>query len=110
MHQPDPLLVVAEMFRVAAVGGVALAIEPEWGARALYPNGEALAALLELARRARPYGFPDLLLGRKLFALFRAAGFVEVRVRATAFSQTADERDDTWGEEPSGPGRLLEQG
>src|SRR5262249_23742334 len=104
MHQPDPLLAVTEMFRVAEPGGGALAIEPDWGARALYPDGEALVALLELARRARPYGFPDLLLGRKLFALFRAAGFVEVQVRTTAFSQTADEREDKQGEEFSGPG------
>lgn len=113
MHQPDPLVVVAEMFRAVAVGGVALAIEPDWGARALYPDGEALTALLELAQRARPFGFPDLLLGRKLFALFRAAGFVEVRVRATAFSETADDASFTYsarGGEITGPGRLLEQG
>jgi SAM-dependent methyltransferase len=111
MHQPDPLLVVAEMFRVARVGGMALAIEPDWGARALYPDGEALAALLDLARRARPFGFPDLLLGRKLFALFRAGGFVDVQVRATAFSQTANTRPlPEIEQETAGPERLLEQG
>jgi SAM-dependent methyltransferase len=111
MHLPDPLVVVAEMFRVTKVGGVALAIEPDWGARALYPDGEALSALLELARRARPFGFPDLLLGRKLFALFRAGGFVDVQVRATAFSQTADTRPlPERAHEGSGPERLLEQG
>jgi SAM-dependent methyltransferase len=110
MHQPDPLLVVSEMFRVAVVGGLALAIEPDWGARALYPDSEALAALLDLARRARPYGFPDLLLGRKLYALFRAAGFVRVRIQPTAFCETADEVSGTGAEPPTGPGRLLEQG
>ncbi len=111
MHQPDPLVVAAEMFRVAAVGGVALAIEPDWGARALYPDAEALAALLEMARRARPFGFPDLTLGRKLFALFRAAGFVRIRVQPTAFTETAVDRDPPSDVDAlTGPGRLLEQG
>jgi SAM-dependent methyltransferase len=111
MHQPDPLVVVAEMFRVAEIGGVALAVEPDWGARALYPDGEALAALLDLARRARPHGFPDLLLGRTLFALFRAAGLVEVELCAATFIRTARDRPAP-GDEPgeiTGPGRLLQQ-
>lgn len=117
MHQPDPLVVAAEMYRVLAVAGVALAIEPDWGARALYPDAEALAALLDLARRARPFGFPDLLFGRQLFALLRAAGFVRVRVLPTAFAETADmlpetESDTDTDTDPSGsigPGRLLDQ-
>lgn len=115
MHQADPFVVVGEMFRVAAVGGVALAIEPDWGARALYPDAGALAALLELARRAHPFGFPDLAFGRKLYALFRAAGFTHIRVQPTAFAETAD---DVAGmaaavqdvNDVTGPGRLLEQG
>lgn len=116
MHQPDPLLVVAEMFRMASVGGLVLAIEPDWGARALYPDGEALAELLDLARRARPFGFPDLLLGRKLYALLRAAGFVEIRLHATTFIETADDREFQPAPSNSavalttGPARLLAQG
>ena len=111
MHQPDPLVTVAEMFRVTSASGGAIAIEPDWGARALYPDAEALDELLALARRARPFGFPDVLLGRKLFALLRAAGYVEIGVRATAFTLTAHERNaPTAGAAPSlGPGRLLEQ-
>lgn len=123
MHQPDPLLIVAEMYRMASVGGLVLASEPDWGARALYPDGEALAELLDLARRARPFGFPDLLLGRKLYALLRAAGFVQIRLHATAFSETADDHalqqtrlshdsHDSHGAAPeqTGPARLLAQG
>jgi SAM-dependent methyltransferase len=120
MHQADPAVVAAEMHRVAAVGGHALAIEPDWGARAVYPDGEALATLLDLARRGRAHGFPDLLLGRKLFALLRAAGFAPVHVRATPFAATADDRPRAvpapsggageGGDEAWGPARLLEQG
>ena len=111
MHQPDPLLVVAEMYRVLSVGGLALAIEPDWGARALYPDSEALAELLAIAERAHPFGFPDLLLGRKLYALLRAAGFIQIRLRATAFSETADDHAPPHtAVESTGPARLLEQG
>lgn len=121
MHQPEPELVVAEMFRVAETGGIGLAIEPDWSARALYPDAEAYAELLALARRARPHGFPDLLLGRKLYALFRAAGFGSIRAAATAFAETASagtpggrplaagaSKEEV--EELVGPARLLEQG
>ena len=112
MHQPEPELVVAEMFRVAEAGGIGLAIEPDWGARALYPDAEAYAELLALARRARLHGFPDLLLGRKLYALFRAAGFGAIRSAATAFAETASSASAGAPEEEklSGPARLLEQG
>ena len=106
MHQADPMLVASEMYRVTDLGGYALAIEPDWAARAIYPDPEAFAELLDLARRARPYGFPDLLLGRKLFALLRAAGYAPVHVAATAFAATADDA----GALPDGPERLLEQG
>ncbi|MFI5272922.1 MAG: class I SAM-dependent methyltransferase [Ktedonobacterales bacterium] len=110
MHQPEPLLVVSEMFRVAATGGGALAIEPDWAARALYPDAEAYAELLALAGRARPFGFPDLLLGRKLFALFRAAGFSAVRTAATTFAEAASDQPPQDLPGTYGPIRLLEQG
>jgi SAM-dependent methyltransferase len=114
MHLADPQAAVGEMFRVAEIGGVALAIEPDWGTKALYPDGEALDALLALARRARPYGFPDMLLGRKLYAFFRAGGFADVRVQTLASSQTAAElasaQQSVEDKPTAGPGRLLEQG
>jgi SAM-dependent methyltransferase len=110
MHQNDPMLMAGEMYRVTALGGYALAFEPDWGARAVYPDAEAYAELLYLARRARPHGFPDLLIGRKLFALLRAAGYGPVHIRATAFSATADARATDLSALPSGPERLLEQG
>jgi hypothetical protein len=79
------------MQRVLALGGWAAAIEPDWGARAVYPPNAGEARLLELAIAARRYGWPDVLLGRKLFALFRQAGFLPVRVLAAATCQTADD-------------------
>lgn len=112
MHQADPAAVAGEMHRVAAPSGYALAIEPDWGARALYPDAEALAELLDLARRARAHGFPDVFIGRKLFALLRAAGFAPVWVRPVPLVATADDvSSDSAARTPQslGPERLLEQ-
>jgi SAM-dependent methyltransferase len=105
MHQADPTVVAAEMHRVAEVGGYALVIEPDWGARALYPDAEALAALLYLAQRGHAYGFPDLRMGRKLFGLLRSVGFGPVWLRATSFVETANDLSPS-----SSPGREEEPG
>jgi ubiquinone/menaquinone biosynthesis C-methylase UbiE len=91
MHQEAPLAVVGEMHRVVALGGYAIAFEPDWGARAVYPPNDGEARLIELAIAARRYGWPDVLLGRKLFALFRQAGFLPVHILASATCQTADD-------------------
>ncbi len=113
MHQEAPLMVVGEMHRVVAPGGAAVAIEPDWGARAVYPPNAGESRLLELAIAARPFGWPDVLIGRKLFALFRQAGFLPVRVQASAVCQTADdvrEQEAADGEAGSNLAQLIEQG
>ena len=91
MHQEGPLTVAGEMHRTLVLGGCAIAFEPDWGARALYPPNAGEARLLEVAIAARRYGWPDVLIGRKLFALFRQAGFLPVRVMVAATCQTADD-------------------
>ena len=91
MHQEAPLAVVGEMHRVVALGGYAVAFEPDWAARAVYPPNDGEARLIELAIAARRYGWPDVLLGRKLFALLRQAGFLPVHILASATCQTADD-------------------
>jgi SAM-dependent methyltransferase len=112
MHLADPLVAVAEMYRVLDLGGIAAVIEPDWDARALYPDSEALAALLDLALRARSFGFPDLLLGRKLYALLRAAGFTDVRIATTCSSRTASDVAAMPEAERAqlGPARMVVQG
>jgi ubiquinone/menaquinone biosynthesis C-methylase UbiE len=91
MHQEAPLAVVGEMHRVVALGGYAIAFEPDWAARAVYPQNDGEARLIALAAAARRYGWPDVLIGRKLFALFRQAGFLPVHILASATCQTADD-------------------
>src|SRR5579871_3308215 len=91
MHQEAPLAVVGEMHRVVDLGGSAIAFEPDWAARAIYPQSDGEARLIELAIAARRYGWPDVLIGRKLFALFRQAGFLPVHILASTTCQTADD-------------------
>ena len=112
MHQEAPLAVLGEMQRVVALGGYAIAFEPDWGARALYPPNEGEARLLEAAIAARRYGWPDVLIGRKLFALFRQAGFLPVRVLASASCQTADDVQgaDSTASMASNLAQLMQQG
>jgi ubiquinone/menaquinone biosynthesis C-methylase UbiE len=110
MHQEAPLAVVGEMHRTLALGGYAIAFEPDWGARAVYPPNAGEARLLEAAITARRYGWPDVLIGRKLFALFRQAGFLPVRVLTAATCQTADEAADTGTTMASNMAQLMQQG
>ena len=111
MHQPDPFIMVGEMFRLLKPGGHVLAIEPDWGARALYPDGEALSELVAIAARAQRFGFPDLQMGRKLFALLRAGGFRDVRVIPHPFVEAGgdDQTLQPAAHAATGPGQLLEQ-
>lgn len=113
MHQEAPLVVAGEMHRVVAPGGAAVAIEPDWGARAVYPPNEGESRLLKVAIAARPFGWPDVVMGRKLFALFRQAGFLPVRVLVAASCQTADDvrgQENAEGEASSNLAQLIEQG
>jgi len=107
MHQEAPLAVVGEMHRVVDLGGYAVAFEPDWAARAVYPPSDGEARLIDLAIAARRYGWPDVLIGRKLFALFRQAGFLPVHILASATCQTADDAQ-TPGE-PDGLSNNLAQ-
>jgi ubiquinone/menaquinone biosynthesis C-methylase UbiE len=81
---PWPELVVAEMVRLVKPGGWIITDEADGGARVCYPPHEAwdqLAAILHAAYRSDN---ADLLIGRKLTALLRNAGLVEVGADARA--------------------------
>ncbi len=109
MHQEAPLAVVGEMHRVVALGGYAIAFEPDWAARAVYPPNDGEARLIKLAVAARRYGWPDVLLGRKLFALFRQAGFLPVHILASATCQTADDVQAAGTDDPGSLANNLAQ-
>ncbi len=75
----SPQEVLAEMTRVTKSGGAVLALaEPDYGGRIDYPS-----SLIELGRQqtiALAAQGADPLIGRKLHALFSAAGLVKIQV------------------------------
>jgi ubiquinone/menaquinone biosynthesis C-methylase UbiE len=76
---------LAEVRRVLRPGGLAHAIDSDWGMLVVEPLGpEAIAELFEAARSA--YRTP--LIGRELYGAFRAAGFGGVTVRVLTGADT----------------------
>ena len=77
----DPRATVADFRRVLRPGGLAHAIDSDWGMLVVEPLGpERIAELFAAARVA--YRTP--LIGRALLGVFRAADFEDVRVRVLA--------------------------
>lgn len=77
----DVVATLADFRRVLAPGGLAHAIDSDWGMLAVEPLGpERIAKLFSAASVA--YRTP--LIGRKLYAFMRAAGFREVGVEIRA--------------------------
>jgi SAM-dependent methyltransferase len=75
----EPAVVLAEMARLIRPGGSLMALaEPDYGGRIDYP--EALAQLGQWQEAALQSQGADTRLGRRLGALFTAAGLVEVQV------------------------------
>jgi ubiquinone/menaquinone biosynthesis C-methylase UbiE len=81
----DPAATLAQFRAVLRPGGLAHAIDSDWGMLVVEPLGpERIAELLAAARHA--YRTP--LVGRRLYGLFRAAGFRDVRVQILSGADT----------------------
>lgn len=84
-YVPDLDATLTEFRRVLVPGGLAHAIDSDWGLLAVEPIGpERIAELFAAASVA--YRTP--LVGRKLYGAFRRAGFREPRVLATCPTDT----------------------
>jgi ubiquinone/menaquinone biosynthesis C-methylase UbiE len=82
----DLSALLAEFHRVLRPGGMAHVIDSDWGLLALEPIGaERLSELFAAASVA--YRTP--LIGRKLYGVFREAGFADVRVQVLTPADTS---------------------
>jgi SAM-dependent methyltransferase len=73
----DPFATLQEFRRVLRPGGLAHAIEGDWGLTAVEPLGAEWQAMVEAARRA--WRTPEI--GRKLYGMARHAGFSTLRLQ-----------------------------
>jgi SAM-dependent methyltransferase len=81
---PDPPTVVAEMVRLTRPGGWVVALEPDAGGTVCYPAHPAWDRLTDISRSAFEVDGADMFIGRRLPALFREAGLVDIGVEAKA--------------------------
>ena len=81
---PSPEQVVAEMARVARPGGWVVTDEADAGANVCYPPHHAWDRLQVILHEAYRSDGADLMAGRRLTAMLRGAGLVEVGAEARA--------------------------
>jgi ubiquinone/menaquinone biosynthesis C-methylase UbiE len=79
-HVADPLQVLAEMRRVLRHGGRALAQENNIPIITFYPECPAFEAVWRKFATLQARLGGDALIGKKLFALFKEAGFSEIKL------------------------------
>lgn len=117
---PEPLAVLGELARLVRPGGLVVAREGDGGAEALRePPWPPAAQRLDraLAAYVSAQG-GDLAIGRRLYALFRAAGLTDVRVdvrpvtatgpTAATLAQLADEQIAQWAPDLVAGGYLTD--
>ena len=84
-YVPDPEETVREFRRVLRPGGLAHVTDSDWGSLIIEPfEPKRVSALMQAAAVA----FKTPLIGRRLYGIFRRAGFDDIRVRVLANADT----------------------
>jgi SAM-dependent methyltransferase len=90
-HLHNPSLALAEMARVVRPGGWICALEWEPDALVMHPDCPNVLEVWRAIYRFQASTGVDPRVGRKLYALFREGGLLEVHASTLAWSMTADE-------------------
>ena len=81
---PEPAAVLAEMVRLARPGGWIASLEPDAEYSLCYPDHPAWTRVSAIFNAAFSRNGADILIGRRLTALYRAAGLDDIGVEARA--------------------------
>jgi ubiquinone/menaquinone biosynthesis C-methylase UbiE len=81
---PEPAEVLAEMARLARPGGWIASLEPDTEYSLCYPAHPAWTRICDIFHAAFSRNNADLLIGRRLTELYRAAGLADIGVEARA--------------------------
>jgi SAM-dependent methyltransferase len=84
VNVPDPAEILAEMVRLAKPGGWVASLETDAEHPLCYPAHRGYTRMWELFRAAFGRHGADLLIGRRLPALYRHAGLCDIGVEARA--------------------------
>jgi ubiquinone/menaquinone biosynthesis C-methylase UbiE len=90
-HLHHPSRALAEMARVVRPGGWIRALEWEPDALVMYPNCPNVVEVWQAIYRFQASTGVDPRVGRRLYALFQAAGLIDVHASTLAWSVTAGE-------------------
>jgi ubiquinone/menaquinone biosynthesis C-methylase UbiE len=88
---PEPAVVLAEMVRLARPGGWIAGLEPDGEYSLCYPAHPAWTRMSEIFHAAFSRNGADLLIGRRLTELYRAAGLEDIGVEARAGTYRASD-------------------
>ena len=83
-YVPDPQQTINEFHRVLRPGGVAHVSDSDWGAVIFGPSPERFGKIMAAAGIA----FRTPLIGRRLYGMFRAAGFSNIKIEVLAHPDT----------------------
>jgi ubiquinone/menaquinone biosynthesis C-methylase UbiE len=83
-YVPDPALTITEFHRVLRPGGIAHVSDSDWGSVIWEPGTERFARVMAAAAIA----FRTPLIGRRLYGMFRQAGFESIETRVLASPDT----------------------